>query len=257
MLVGDLAGRDRRDVAVGGLHEPLAAGREVVAHLGAVRGQPFEVDDVHVGAVAGREHAAVEQADRARGRAGVALHEERQRQPTVIAVAAPEREQRRREARVADRADVRAAVGEPDDGVRMGQHLADRVEVAVAVVEERDVEQRAAVVRAAAGRRRGRAARGLRARPALRDARRRIGFVVGRVAELEHAVEACRMPRELPLFVVEEPGAERGIADRDGLFVQRAVRDLAVDRVGEQRVQRALQAEEEADRRGARPARSS
>ena len=82
----------------------------------------------------------------------------------MVAVAAPEREQRGREAGVADRADVGAAVGEADDGVRVGEHLADRVEVAVAVVEERHVEERRGRRRRAAGRRRGRAGRGLRAR---------------------------------------------------------------------------------------------
>ena len=67
------------DVAVGRLHEPLAAGGQVVAHLGAGR-EALEVDDVHVGPVAGREHAAVVQPDGARRVLRVALHEERQRQ---------------------------------------------------------------------------------------------------------------------------------------------------------------------------------
>ena len=39
-----------------------------------------------------------------------------------------------------------AAVGEAGDGVRVGEHLADAVEGAVGVVEERHVEERAALV---------------------------------------------------------------------------------------------------------------
>ena len=123
------------------------------------------------------------------------LHDERQVEPAVVAVARPQREQRRREARVADRADVRAAVAEPDDRVRVREHLADRVEVAVGVVEERQVEQR-----------RGRRRRSSRsyarssgsrpsrsARAAMLDAG--VGLVVGRVAELEHARERLEQPR--------------------------------------------------------------
>ena len=79
VLVGDLARHDRGDVAVGRLHEALAAGGQVVAHLGPARGEALEVDDVDVGAVAGREHAAVEQADgRARCRCVCRCTSERQ-----------------------------------------------------------------------------------------------------------------------------------------------------------------------------------
>ena len=46
---------------------------------------------------------------------------------------------------VADRADVGAAVAEARHGVRVGEHLAAAVEVAVDVVEERQVEQALAV----------------------------------------------------------------------------------------------------------------
>ena len=68
------------------------------------------------------------------------------RAAAAAAVPPPVREQRRREAAVADRADVGAAVAEAGHRVRVGEHLADRVEVAVDVVEDRDVEQRPPLV---------------------------------------------------------------------------------------------------------------
>ena len=60
-------------------------------------------------------------------------------------IAPPVREQEGRRAGIADDAAVRAAVGEADDGPRMEQHLADRLEVEARVVEERQIEQLVAV----------------------------------------------------------------------------------------------------------------
>ena len=80
------------------------------------------------------------------------------------AVAPPVREQRGREAGVADGADVGAAVGRGRATVRGWASISrDGVEVAVGVVEDGQVEQRLAVVARAAGRR--------RARPASRPSR--------------------------------------------------------------------------------------
>ena len=113
-----------------------------MADLGSPRGEVLEIDHVHVGAIAGREHAPVEETDGASGVARLALHREGKVEPAALAVARPERQQRRGEARVADRAHVRAAVGETDHGVGVREHLAGRVEVAVAVVEGRQVQER-------------------------------------------------------------------------------------------------------------------
>ena len=103
----------------------------------------------------------------------------------VRAVARPVREQERRHARVAHRADVRAAVAEPDERARVRQHLAHDVEVHARVVVDREVEERLAVVleqrvvdaRRAPARRRACASRG-EARvhaPARRSGARAIG----------------------------------------------------------------------------------
>ena len=59
---GGLAGDDGGDVARGALHEPTAAGGEVEHHLRLADLQPLVVDHVEVGAVPGRDPAAVVQA---------------------------------------------------------------------------------------------------------------------------------------------------------------------------------------------------
>jgi hypothetical protein len=64
----------------------------------------------------------------------------------VRAIARPVGEQERRHARIADRADVRAAIAQPDERERMRQHLAHDVEVAAGVVVDREVEQCPALV---------------------------------------------------------------------------------------------------------------
>ena len=62
-------------VAAGPLDQPPAAGRQVVGHLRRVQRQVVVVDDVEVGAVAGLQHAAVVQADRAGGVARLHAHD--------------------------------------------------------------------------------------------------------------------------------------------------------------------------------------
>ena len=173
----------------------------------------------------------------------------------MVAVAAPEREQRGREARVADRADVRAAVAEADDRVRVGEHLADRVEVAVGVVEERQVEERPPVV--ASSRSYARSSGSRPSRSARRgDARRGVGLVVGRVAELEHARErSAATPRAVGRGRGPRragAGLERRV-DRWRRPARRAAASAISRYTGlrEQRVQRALQPEQQPDGRGA------
>src|SRR5262249_23319782 len=60
-------------------------------------------------------------------------------------VAAPVRQQEGGRTRVADDSAVGAPVGEPDDGTRMQEHLADRFEVEARVVEEWKIQQLVAV----------------------------------------------------------------------------------------------------------------
>jgi hypothetical protein len=52
-------GDESRAVAVDTLHEPAAAGRQVVHDLGLVQAQPVEVDDVDVGAQPRAQPAAI------------------------------------------------------------------------------------------------------------------------------------------------------------------------------------------------------
>ena len=140
------AGLDRGDVAVGPLDEAAGAAGQVVDQLGPAQLQALVVDDVDVADEAGREHAAVAEAVERGGGLGHLVHRLLDGEPAVVAVAGPVREQERGGRRVAGLAGVGAAVAEPEGGGRVQQHLADGVEVAVGVVEDRRVEQLAAAV---------------------------------------------------------------------------------------------------------------
>src|SRR5207245_2508172 len=84
------AGDEGRRVALGPLHQALAAGRQVVDDLGGMEPQAVEVDQVHVGALAGLEPAAVVEAEEVGGLAGLALHYVFERQAlAALPVAAP------------------------------------------------------------------------------------------------------------------------------------------------------------------------
>ncbi len=248
--VGDVTSDDGGHVAVGRLHEPATAGRQVASHLGPARAQVLEVDQVQVGAVAGCDHATVEQTNGPCGRARLTLHEERQLHAPPVAVAPPPRQQRRREAGVADRADVRTAVGEPRHRVLVGEHLADGVEAAVEPVDDRQVEEAAAVVAGeqVVGELEWLAPLALGPR---RDARRGTGLVVGRVGELEHAAEVAQEARTARLRGGQHPLLHAGARHRPRLVSHGQGRDLlAPGSVVEQGVEGALQPEQDADGAG-------
>ena len=192
--VGLLAGHERVAVAVDVLQQALAAGGEVELEARRVQAQGLEVDDVDVGPVAGREHAAVVAGRRCGPCPGTGRCTTNGEVELLApgAVAAPVGEQGGGEAGVADRADVGAAVGEAGHRVRVGQHLAGGVEVAVGVVEDRACRAAPGRRRPAAGRRRGRPARAPARGGPGGDAVLRRRLVVGRVAEHEQAVEAAR-----------------------------------------------------------------
>src|ERR687893_2898459 len=63
-----------RDVAPRPLHEPAAAGRQVVDHLGRLDGQGVEVDDVDVGQVPGRQQPPVVEPVQGGGAPGLEVH---------------------------------------------------------------------------------------------------------------------------------------------------------------------------------------
>ena len=149
VAVGLVAGDDRVHPPVGPLQESTATSGKIVSDLRLVQAQVVEVDDVEVGPVAGGEDAAIVQADRASRAVAVALDEERQVDRATLAIAPPIVEQRRGETAVADRADVRAPVSQARHRVRMGQHLVHSVEVAVDVVQERQVQHPRPIARRA------------------------------------------------------------------------------------------------------------
>ena len=162
------------------------------------------------------------------------------------------REQRGGKAAVADRADVRAAVGEARHRVRVGQHLPACVEVAVDVVEEGQVEEPVAVVAEHDVERQLGRRRALRGRPGG-DRLVERGLVVGLLGHLEEQV----VPRddtspELVVrpsgLVVEQPAADGGFTQHRDTLVQRPIGELAVDGIGDEGVQCALESEDQAHR---------
>ena len=220
--------------------------------LRLVEAEAVEVDHVEVGAVAGREHAAVRQSDGAGGVAAVALHEERERDPIVVPVAAPVLQQRCGEAPVADRADVGAAVAEARHGVRVDEHLVAAVEIAVDVVEERQVDEAFALV---GEHHVEREFLGRHARPggAGTDRIGELRFVVGLVEHLEQQVEAAdertaKLVARPLVGRLQHPRPHVGIAQQRHPFGERAVGDLPVGGDGHERVERALQSQDQAHR---------
>ena len=127
-----LSGDERRDIAVDALHKAATAGRHVVNEFGHGEPQPVEVDQVDVGAQAGRKTAAIGQTEEIRGLAGLALDQklERQTRPAPP-VAAPMRQHEARQSGIDDRGAVRAAVAQPEQARRIVHHLVDRRMVAV------------------------------------------------------------------------------------------------------------------------------
>src|SRR5262249_55961083 len=100
-LEGDLAGHQGGDVAVGLLDEAAAAGREVVDHLRRVQVHAVEVDEVHVGPLAGGEDPAVAEAVGRRGARGLEADGVLEAEPAAPGAAVdPVREQVGRHAHV-------------------------------------------------------------------------------------------------------------------------------------------------------------
>ena len=135
------------------------------------------------------DRAAVAEPEERGGVGGLLLDDVLERQlRAAVPIARPVREHERGDRRVADQEAVRATVGQPRDARGVQQHLADRVVVAVDVVEERQHEQVLRVVLehqvVELGERVDAVGRGQR-----RDGAVVGGLVVGRVAERVDAVE--------------------------------------------------------------------
>ena len=110
-VLGDyLAVHQGGDITIRVLHEALPSGRQVFEHGRVQELEIVEVDDVDVGAASGFEQTSVRQSDEPRGVMRLHLNHPFKRNPAVLAVPRPMRHEERREARIADRADVRAAV---------------------------------------------------------------------------------------------------------------------------------------------------
>ena len=104
----DVAVADRRLVATRLLDEPGRTAGEIMHELRLPLGDLIEVDHVHVGPLAGLQHAAVVQPDHARLGTGHLAHRFREGEHAMLAI--PMREQEARPAGIHDLADVRAGV---------------------------------------------------------------------------------------------------------------------------------------------------
>ncbi len=248
VLERDLAGDDRRAVALRALHEAAPARGQVEDHLGRAQAQACEIDHVHVGLLAHLERAAVGEAEQLRGVAAHALHRELHGNArTAAAVAHPVREHEGLDRRVADHAAVRAAVAEPERSARVVHHLADRVCRELGVVEHGHEQDLATIaLEHAVVEQLGRVA--IRA---LRDRLDRIlvaGLVVGRVAHRERAVQPAQQHRRLGRSLGEDRAAHLGRAHAAHALLERQREQRGIARTGRERMHRGLVSDQQAER---------
>ena len=119
VLRDDLAALHGGDVAVGGLHQTGATGREVGDEVRRMQGEAVEVDHVQVGEVARSDDASIGPADMAGRALGLLVHDLFERQQfAAAAVTCPVGDRRGRERAVADRVAVCSGVGQPEHRVR-------------------------------------------------------------------------------------------------------------------------------------------
>ena len=189
--------------------------------------------------------------DRHRGLARLRRHHERDRELFAARpVAGPVRQQIGREARIADDAAMRAAIGEARHRARVEQHLARRIEVAVGVIEERHVEHAAPFIgehgvigelfRPPAFAARAGAQRVLRRLLVVRRIAEQIHLVVVRPEEQRIVGGACAL--------AQDRGAHLAPAQSCQPLGERQFRDRLVARMGLERIARQLQPEHQSDR---------
>src|SRR5581483_7818103 len=91
--IGLLAADERVQVTFGPLQEPVRAAGKIEVHLRAAQAETLHVDDVHVRPVAGGEHAAIAEADRPGGVAGLPRDDVLDAEAVAVAVPRPVGEQ--------------------------------------------------------------------------------------------------------------------------------------------------------------------
>ena len=241
-------------VALGSLHEAAAAGGQVERHARQPEGEAVEVDDVEVGAHAGRHQAAVAKAEQLGGLARLAVDDVLERELRAPPpVAGPVGEHERGRAAVADRAAVGAGVGEAHPRVRVLRGLVGHRQVAVAVVEERRVDHAVAVL---AGELvdehlHGRHAAARPPRPRPRCRRRARSRCRGRrPATCGPTLSSTTRWKKPPSSGISctQPTPALGLGEGGQPRRHRQVGDLGVGGVEQQRVHAPVEAVEDADR---------
>ncbi len=245
-----------RHVSAGSLDESTGAGGEVERHARRLERQAVVVDHVEIGLHPRRDHPPVEQPVQLGGVPGLALHDvfEREARPSA-AVARPVREHERGRTAVADRAAVGAGVAESHPRARVPLELVAERQVAVGVVEEREVQHPVAVVGEEL------VEDELHRRPAPGRCQRGDRVFGGRLV-VDVAVGDRVHPREplgdgFPVEVVarhlvDEAPLPVRVPERNQALGHRQERDLVIRGMEHQRVQRAVEAHQDADRAAGR-----
>jgi hypothetical protein len=134
-------------IAIGALHQAIAAGREVVNKLGRVQLHPLVIDNVDVGAFAGRQSPATVKAKEIGGLTGQALDDKFERQTrAAFAIARPMDQHLARHAGIDDLHHMHAAIAEPEEGGGIGQHLPDGFVIVASVARHRKEQEIAGIL---------------------------------------------------------------------------------------------------------------
>jgi len=216
--------------------------------------QGVEVDHVDVGLHTGCQDAAIPHAVEVRGAAGLLRNDRLEIDPLAAgAIAHPVSEQEGRDAGIAEQTAVGATVREREDRLRVQHHLADRLEIAVRVADDRQVDETGSVVL------HHHVVDHLERRSAFpcgdsRDALLGGRLVIGRVAEGEHHREALHdhhgRSGELSVvgLAVEDLRANRRVRELCPPLARRQVGNRLVARVCDEGVQGALPPQEQPGR---------
>ena len=128
------------------LHQASAASRQVIIHLRQVEFEISQIDHVQISTIAGRDQAAIIQANPLGGRAGLTVHDVLNGNAwPPCPVADPMGQHRGGKRSITDHADMRAAILQAGQRRRAEHHLIGRIERAAGIVQEGQVEHAVAV----------------------------------------------------------------------------------------------------------------
>src|SRR3546814_4389701 len=110
--------------------------------IGTLQRDRLEIDQVEVGLHSLRDEPPIEESDRFGIGAGQAP-DQLSDVETIVGIPSPMREQETGEAGIGDKADMRAAVAEPEQGIGIADPRAARGKIVVEIIDDRREQQRA------------------------------------------------------------------------------------------------------------------